>query len=122
MPRPILKLRNQFWEVWQLTFTDFGILASQRNHINSIKGTRTCVTVPGTVSGYLRSSAPHVRSVRKKDMIRRRHFRDGFLKAQGTSTFAIVILECPKRYDKVTNHLRVRGIQYRATSDSYLTS
>ena len=31
------------------------------------------------------------------DMIRQRHLRDGFLKAQGTSTFAIVNPECPIR-------------------------
>ena len=51
-------------------------------------------------------------------MIRQRHLRDGYLKAQGTSTFAIVNAE----FDKVTNHLRERGIQYRTNSDSYLTS
>ena len=44
------------------------------------------------------------------DMIRQRHLRDGFLKAQGTSPFAIVNPECPIRRDKVTNHLHVRGI------------
>ena len=80
------------------------------------------VNVPRTVSGRLRSSAPHIRSVRMNDMIRQRHLRDGFLKAQGTSTFAIVNPECPKCRDKVTNHLHVRRIQYRMTSDSYLTS
>ena len=47
------------------------------------------------VLGRLRSSAPHMRSVRMDDMIRQRHFRDGFLKAQGTSTFAIVNPVCP---------------------------
>ena len=52
------------------------------------------------------------------DMIRQRHLRDGFLRAQGTSTVAIVNPECPIRRDKVTNHLHVRGIQYRMTSDS----
>ena len=76
-----------------------------------------CVNVPGTVSGCLLSSAPHMRSVRMDNMIRQRHLRDGFLKAQGTSTFAIVNPECPIRRDKVTNHLHVRGIQYRTTSD-----
>ena len=50
------------------------------------------------------------------DMIRQRHLRDGFLKAQGTSTFAIVN---PNNPDKVTNHLHVRRIQYRTTSDSW---
>ena len=45
------------------------------------------------------------------DMIRQRHLRDGFLKAQGTSTFAIVNPECPIRRDKVKNHLHVRRIQ-----------
>ena len=75
--------------------------------------------VPGTVSGHLRSSAPLMRSVRMNDMIRQRHLRDGFLKAQGTSTFAIVNPECPIRRDKVTHHLHVRRIQYRATSDSW---
>ena len=45
------------------------------------------------------------------DMIRQRHLRDGFLKAQGTSTFAIVNPECPIRRDKVTNNLHVRRIQ-----------
>ena len=53
------------------------------------------------------------------DMIRQRHLRDGFLKEQGTSTFAIVNPEFPIRRDKVTNHLHVRGIQYRTTSDSW---
>ena len=53
------------------------------------------------------------------DMIRRRHLRDGFLKAQGTSTFAIVNRECPIRHDQVTNHLHVRRIQYSTTSDSW---
>ena len=53
------------------------------------------------------------------DMIRQRHLRDMFLKAQGTSTFAIVNPECPVRRDKVTNHLHVRRIQYRMTSDSW---
>ena len=51
------------------------------------------------------------------DMIRQRHLCDGFLKAQGTSAFAIVNLECLIRRDKITNHLHVRGIQYRTTSD-----
>ena len=76
------------------------------------------VNVPGTVSGRQRSSAPHMRSVRMNDMIRQRHLRNGVLKAQGTSTFAIVNPECPIRRDKVTNHLYVRRIQYRTTSDS----
>ena len=53
------------------------------------------------------------------DMIRHRHLRDRFLKAQGTPTFAIVNPECPIRHDKVTNHLHVPGIQYRTTSDSW---
>ena len=77
------------------------------------------VNAPGTVSGRLRSSALQVRSVRMDDMIRQRHLHDRFLKAQGTSTFAIVNPECPIRRDKVTNHLHVRGIQYRTTSDSW---
>ena len=53
------------------------------------------------------------------DMIHQRHLRAGFLKAQGTSNFAIVNPECPIRRDKVTNHLYVRRIQYRTTSDSW---
>ena len=77
------------------------------------------VNVPGTVSGRLRFSGPHMRSIRMDDMICQRHLHDGFLKAQGTSTFAIVNPECPIRCDKVTNHLHVRGIQYRTTSDSW---
>ena len=78
------------------------------------------VNVPGTVSGrlHVRSSAPHMKSVRMNDMIRQRHLLDGFLKAQGTSTFAIVNPECPIRRDKVKNHSHVRRIQYRTTSDS----
>ena len=48
------------------------------------------VDVTGTVSGGLRSSAPHVRCVRKDDIIRQRLVSDGVLKAQGISTFAIV--------------------------------
>ena len=62
----------------------------------------------GTCSDRLRSSAPHMRSESMNDMIRQRHLRDGFLKARGTSTFAIVNPECPIRRDKVTNHLLVR--------------
>ena len=77
------------------------------------------VNVPGTVSGRLRSCAPHISSVRMDDMIRQRHLRDGFLKAQGTLTFAFVNPECPIRRDKVTNRLHVHGIQYWATSDSW---
>ena len=53
------------------------------------------------------------------DMIRQRHLRDGCLKVQGTSTFAIVNPECPNRRDNVTNHLHVHRIRYRATSDSW---
>ena len=85
---PILKLSNQFWDVWKRTFTDFGILTSHRTHINNIKG-KERVNVPGTVSGRLRSSTPHIRSLRMNDMICQRHLRDGFLKAQGTSTFPL---------------------------------
>ena len=48
------------------------------------------VNVTGRVTGRLRSNAPHVRSVRKDYMIRQRHVIDGFLKAQGLSTFASV--------------------------------
>ena len=77
------------------------------------------VNIPETVSGRLRSSAPHMRSVHMNNMIHQRHLRDGFLKAQGTSTFATVNPECPIRCDKVTNHLRVRRIQYRTTADSW---
>ena len=77
------------------------------------------VYVPGKVSGRLRSSPPHMRSVRMNDMIRQRHLRDGFLKAQDTSTFAIVNPERPICRDKVTNHLHVLRIQYRTTSDSW---
>ena len=72
------------------------------------------VNVPGTVSDRLRSSAPHMRSLRMNNVIRQRHLRDGFLKAQGTSTFAIVNPECPIRPDNVTKHF-----QYRTTSDSW---
>ena len=80
------------------------------------------VNVPGTVSGRLNSSAPYMRSVRMNDIIRQRHLRDGFLKAQGMSTFAIVNPECPIRRDKVTNHLHVLRIQYRTTLDSWRDS
>ena len=65
------------------------------------------VNVPGTVSGRLCSSAPHMRSVRMNDMKRQRHLRDGLLKVQCTSTFAIGNPECPIRRDKVINHLHV---------------
>ena len=70
------------------------------------------------VSERLRSSALHVRSVRKDGMIRQRLLRDGVLKARGTSTFAIVNPKCAIRRDKVTNHLHECGIQYRTTSNS----
>ena len=45
------------------------------------------------------------------DMIRQRHLRDGFLKAQGTLSFANLNPECPIRREKVTNHLHVHRIQ-----------
>ena len=64
----------------------------------------------------------HVRSIREDDLIRQRHVSDGFLKTKRTSTFAIEFAECPICHFKVTNHFRVRGIQYRTPSDSYLTS
>ena len=67
------------------------------------------VNVPETVSGRLRSSAPHMRSVCMNDMIPQRHLRDGFLKAQGTSTFAIVNSECPCTQDSVPDDLRFLG-------------
>ena len=54
-------------------------------------------------------------SVRMNDMIRQRNLRDGFLKAQGTSAFAIMNPECSIRRDNVVNHLHVRRIQYRTT-------
>ena len=63
------------------------------------------VNAPCTVSGRLRSSVPHVRSVRKDAIIRQRHLPNGFLKTQGTSNFAIENPECPIspiRHDKVT--------------------
>ena len=77
------------------------------------------VNVPQTVSGRLHFSAAYMRSVRMDEMIRQRHLRDGFFKVQGTSIFAIVYPECPIRRDKLTNHLHLRWIQYRATSDSW---
>ena len=92
---PILKLSNQF----------LGRLAAHLNRLrytdvpsySTISREMERVYVPGTVSGRLRSSAPHMRSVRMNDMIRQRqrHLRDGFLKAQGTSTIAIMNPECP---------------------------
>ena len=54
-----------------------------------------------------------------KYAIRQRHLLDGYLKAQGTSTIAIVNPEFPIHRDKVTNHLHVRKTQYRTTSDSW---
>ena len=53
-----------------------------------------------------------MRSIRYDDIIRQHHLPDGFLKAQGLSTFAIVNLECAIRRDKVTYHFRVCVIQY----------
>ena len=38
------------------------------------------VNAPGTIYGRLRSSAPHVRSVRKDGIIRQRHLPDEFLR------------------------------------------
>ena len=78
------------------------------------------VNVQGTISDRLRSSVPHVRGVSEDDIIRQRHLRDGFFKAQGTSTVAIVNLECPISRDKVTNHFHIRRIQYRTISDFLL--
>ena len=59
-----------FWNVWLLTFIDFSLFTSQRIHINNSTCVLELINVPGTVSGHLRSSAPHVRSVRKDDMLR----------------------------------------------------
>ena len=83
------------------------------------------VNVPGTVSLRLRSSAPHMRSVRMNKMIRQRHLRDGFLKAQGTSTFANVIPECPIRPIKehiICMYTRFSTGRPQILGDSYLTS
>ena len=88
MLRLILKLRNQCLDVWQLTFSDFGILTS-KSIISTISSVVKRADLKGTVSGRLCSSAPHVRSVRKDYMIRQRHVSNGFLKAQST-TLAIV--------------------------------
>ena len=77
MPRSISKLTNQFLDVWQLTFTDFDIFTSQRTISTISSRVVEHVSVPGTVSGRLRSSALHVRSVRKDGMIRQRLLRDG---------------------------------------------
>ena len=90
---PILKLSNQF----------LGRLAAHFHRLRYIdistipRVMERVVNVPGTVSGRLRSSAPHMRSVRMNDMIRQRHLRR----------------------DKVihVNHLHVRRIRYRTTSD-----
>ena len=74
------------------------------------------VNGPWTVSGRLRSSAPHVRCVRKDDIIRQRHLSDGFLKTQGTSTFAIMNPECPIspiRRDLVTIIFEYAGFSTR---------
>ena len=84
MPRPILKLTNQF----------LGRLAAHFHRLQYIDVTTYSYQQISRVVEHindpdqLRSSAPHVRSVRKDDMIRQRHLRDGFLKTQGTSTFA----------------------------------
>ena len=66
-----------------------------------------------------------VRSERKDDVIRQRHLPDGFLKTQGTSTFAIVNPECPispMRPDKETIIFAYAGFSTRRLPDSYLTS
>ena len=55
-------------------------------------------------------------------MMRRRHLCDRFLRAQVTPIVAIVNPESQIRLNKVTNYLRVQGIQYLTISDSYLTS
>ena len=68
------------------------------------------INVPGTVSGHLRSSVSHVRSVRKDDMLRQRHLHDRFLRAQVRSTLVIVNPECSIRLDKVTNHFWYAGL------------
>ena len=75
MPRPILKLRNRFLvrlaaHFHRLRYIDLTISRVVER-----------VNVPGTVSGRLRSRVPQMRSIRKDDMIRQRHLRDGFLKA-----------------------------------------
>ena len=57
-----------------------------------------------------------MRSVRKNYIIRQRHLPDGFLKTQGTSTFAIVNPECPIspiRRDKITNIFVYAGFSTR---------
>ena len=100
MPRPILKLRNQF----------LGRLAAHYHRLRYID----VITYSYRYYQWnwnvltlhrLRYSALHMRSVRKDDIIRQRHLPDGFLKTQGTSIFAIVSPECPIspiRRDNVT--------------------
>ena len=78
------------------------------------------VNIPGTVSGRLRFSAPHMKSVHMDDMLRQRHLRDRFLKVQGTSTFVIVNPECPIRTQIIcmyggfsTGRLQIFGDSYK---------
>ena len=120
MPRSISKATNHFW-TFDSSLSQISIFLRHRVLISTISRVVDHVSFPGTVLGRLLSSALHVRSVRKDGMIRQRLLRDGFLKAQCTSTFAIVNPKCPIRRDKVTNHLHVREIQYRTTSNSYRT-
>ena len=57
-----------------------------------------------------------MRRVRKDDNLRQCHLPDGFLKTQGTSTFAIVNPECPIspiRRDKVKIILVYTGFSTR---------
>ena len=59
IPKPILKLRNQFLERLDAHFHRPRYIL-----ISTISRVVESVNVLGTVSGRLRSSAPHVRSVR----------------------------------------------------------
>ena len=69
------------------------------------------VNVTGTISGRLRSSAPHVRSVRKDYMIRQRDVSDGVLKAHKT----VNLCHC---YSQVTNTSRQSNKSFACTRDS----
>ena len=78
MQMPILKLSNHFFGTFGSTLSQTSVYGRPNVLISTISRVMERVNVQGTVSGRLRSSAPHMRSVRMVYMIRQRHLRDGF--------------------------------------------
>ena len=90
MPSPIWKSKKSIFKTFGSPLSQISVYCRHNVFKSTISRLVENFNVTGTVSDHLRTSASHVRRVSKVYMIRQRHLRDGFLKAQGRSAFAIV--------------------------------